>query len=208
MSKVPILRPLCSLYATLASPSHSAVTCSECGWWRVPLSVSTHCELPHLGPWSMTTTSSLWCRMKRACSTLTTLRSNTDKHSLLLCMIHHLFCGSCLVRLAVSVILSTNIYFIIYTGKYNNHIHLITLYQLGCTVKYHFLLPNQYSTIFNGYGRYIVNKFWHFSHTNTEITRFFYFIQIPPCVQFLLWIWKFLLRLLQQTNLVPSHCKS
>lgn len=29
----------------------------------------------------MTTTSSLWCRMKRACSTLTALQSNTDRQT-------------------------------------------------------------------------------------------------------------------------------
>lgn len=61
--------------------THSAVSPSESCWWLVLLSVSTHCELLHLGLCSMTTTSSLWCRMKRACSALTTLQSNTDRQT-------------------------------------------------------------------------------------------------------------------------------
>lgn len=81
MSKAPITHPLHSLYGPLASPSHSAVTPSESWWWLVLLSASAHCELLHLGLWSMTTSSSLWCRLKRACSTLTTLQSNTDRQT-------------------------------------------------------------------------------------------------------------------------------
>lgn len=95
MSNVPIPHPLCSLYVPLTSPSHSAVTPSESWWWLVLLSVSTHCELRHLGLWAWQQPAACgvgWRELVQPWQLSKAIQ--TVKHSLFLSMIHHLFCGS------------------------------------------------------------------------------------------------------------------
>lgn len=94
------------------------MTTREPWQWLVLLSVSTHCELLHVGLWSVTTTRSLWCRMKTACSTLTTLQSNTDRQTQSV-PLHDSssFLWQLLSEAGITAILSTNICFIIHALK-------------------------------------------------------------------------------------------
>ncbi len=104
MSKVPTLHPLCSHFVPHwllrhtqlllpVSPGGGESSCQlvptvnyyiwDCGAWRQPAACGVGWREP-VQPWQLSKVI------------------QTDKHSLFLCMIHYLFCGSCLVRLEVS----------------------------------------------------------------------------------------------------------
>lgn len=98
----------------------------DCGAWRQPAACGVGWREP-VQPWQLSKVT------------------QTDKHSLFLCMIHHLFCGSCLERLVVTVILSTNIYFI----NYWNYISILfTSFECLCVFFYIYFKSNRKNPIF------------------------------------------------------------